>query len=663
MCGICGIVAPERGAPQRELAARMAFRLAHRGPDEFGTYADERAALGHARLSIGVSAGDAQPFHNADRSRWIVHNGAVFNSAELREELRARGRSFHTDSDAEVILHAYEEYGPDCLLRFNGQFAFAVWDRGRRELFLARDRVGVRPLFWLERGGAFFFASEMKAFLEVPGLTLSLDPQALAQTVTFWSPLPPRTPFKEVRELEPGTYLLYDAARGSPAKKTYWRMPFADQSGVDRRPLAAIREEFHALLVDASRLRLRAEAPVGAYLSGGLDSAVVAAIIKGLSGAPLKTFAVSFQETSFDESGFQRAMVAHLGADHHEVVCTNRDIAASFPQVVWFAEKPLLRTAPAPFMALSRLVREHGCKVVLSGEGADEMLGGYDIFKEAAIRAFWARDPRSRLRAQLFTRIYPWLAAQSTGGRAPWRMVFAQDLERTNLPWYSHAIRWRATARIGEFLSADVRAALRDYDPIEEYAAGLPPGFHRWPLLHKAQLLEIETFLAPYLLASQGDRMGMANGTQGRFPFLDHRVMEFCARLRPELKLYGLTEKYLLKQAFGAELPAAIVRRPKQPYRAPIGKSFFADTESALLERALGAAAIAAFGVLDAERVARLVARCGRKGGAAGEIDNMALAFAVSLQLLCEQFLAGRREPAPPPGAAPVRAFGPGGGE
>ncbi|HAK97269.1 MAG TPA: asparagine synthase (glutamine-hydrolyzing) [Planctomycetes bacterium] len=660
MCGICGIVAPERGAPQRELAARMAFRLAHRGPDEFGTYADERAALGHARLSIIDLATGTQPIHNEDRSRWIVYNGEVFNFVELREELLARGHSFYTHSDTEVILHAYEQYGPDCVHRLNGQFGLAIWDRRREELFLARDRAGIRPLFWLMHRGALLFASEMKAFLEVPELSLSLDPQALAQTVTFWSPLPPRTPFKEVRELEPGTHLLYSAARGTIAKKTFWRMPFADKDGVDRRPLGEIREEFHSLLVDASRIRLRADVPVGAYLSGGLDSSTITAIIKRFSDTPLKTFSVSFEEASFDESGFQRAMVAHLGTDHHETFCTNKGIAESFPRVVWFAEKPLLRTAPAPFMVLSRLVREHGYKVVLTGEGADEMLGGYDIYKEAAIRAFWARNPRSRLRAQLFARIYPWLSAQSTGGRAAWKMVFVQGLEQTTLPWYSHYIRWRNTARIGEFLSADMRAALQGYDPIEEYVAGLPAGFHDWPLLHKAQLLEIETFLSPYLLSSQGDRMGMANSIEGRFPFLDYRVMEMSARLRPELKLYGLTEKYLLKQAFGDELPEAIVRRPKQPYRAPIGKSFFADPQSALLERTLGADAIASFGVLDAARVARLTARCGRKGGTAGEIDNMALAFAVSLQLLCEQFLAGRCDPAPPPGAAPVREFGPG---
>ncbi len=663
MCGICGIVSPERGASRRGLATRMALRMAHRGPDEFGVYADAHAALGHARLSIIDLSTGQQPMHNEDRSLWIVFNGEIFNYVELREDLAALGHEFYTHSDTEVILHAYEQYGPECLHRFNGQFGFAIWDRGKRELFLARDRAGIRPVYYLLADGAFHFASEMKAFLEVPGLALSLDPQALAQTVTFWSPLAPRTPFKEVRELEPGTWLRYRPEGGVVAKRTFWRAPFAAKDDVDARPPAVVGEELRALLIDASRIRLRADVPVGAYLSGGLDSSTITAIVKRFTDTPLATFSVSFEEGGFDESAFQRTMVAHLGTDHHETFCTNAGIAESFPRVVWFAEKPLLRTAPAPLMVLSRLVREHGFKVVLTGEGADELLGGYDIFKEAAIRAFWARDARSRLRPQLFTRIYPWLSAQGKGGRAAWKMFFVQGLEDVNLPWYSHFIRWRNTARLGEFLAPDVRAALREYDPIEEYVAGLPPGFHAWPLLHKAQLLEMETFLSPYLLSSQGDRMGMANSVEGRFPFLDYRVMEFCARLRPAMKLNGLSEKFLLKRAFGGELPAAIVRRPKQPYRAPIGKSFFAEAAAPLLEHALGDERIAAFGCLDAARVKHLLGRCRRAGGNVSEVDNMALAFVLSLQLLCDQFLARNCDATPSPGRAPVRQLAPDGEE
>jgi len=373
----------------------MALRLRHRGPDEYGLFEDAWASLAHARLSIIDLSTGTQPVYSQDRNLWIVYNGEVFNYLELRDELLSLGYTFYTQSDTEVVIKAYEHFGPECLTRFNGQFALAVWDRKKRELFLARDRAGIRPLYFTQSREYFAFASEMKSLLVLPGLSTRLSPEALEQTMTFWATQAPQTPLEGIHELEAGHFLLFKAKDRSAQKRLYWKLGFARQG--DREPASweSQREELRELLLDASRIRLRADVPVGAYLSGGLDSSVITTMVKSFSDTPLKTFSIGFEDKVFDETSFQRQVVAHLGTEHQETFCTNRTIAEAFPQVIWFAEKPLLRTAPAPLMLLSRLVRENNFKVVLTGEGADEFLGGYNIFKEAKIRAFWARSPRA----------------------------------------------------------------------------------------------------------------------------------------------------------------------------------------------------------------------------------------------------------------------------
>ncbi|MEW6440598.1 MAG: asparagine synthase (glutamine-hydrolyzing) [bacterium] len=663
MCGICGIVTAEPARRPAEVLKRMVLRLRHRGPDEYGLFEDEGAGLAQARLSIIDLSTGTQPMHNEDESLWIIYNGEIFNYLELREELLACGHRFYTKCDTEVVLHAYEQYGPGCLSRFNGQFAIAIWDRNRQELFLARDRVGIRPLYLHVSPGLLAFASEIKSLLLVPGLTARLDPRGLEQTLTLWSTQAPRTPFEGIEELEPGHWLRYRSREGSLSRKAYWNLRFASEEELDRRPLAVCREELRSLLLDASRIRLRADVPVGAYLSGGLDSSVITTIVKRFTDTPLKTFSVSFEDKVFDESVHQRRVVSHLGTDHQEVFCTNRAIAELFPKVVWFAEKPLLRTAPTPLMLLSGLVRENHFKVVLTGEGADEFLGGYNIFKEAKIRAFWAKDPSSRLRPLLFRRLYPYLETPGQGKRSFLQLFFRQGLEETGQPTYSHQVRWRNTARIGSYLADGVLEAADGYDPVEELTSRLPDGFGSWPLLHKAQFLEIQTFLSSYLLSSQGDRMAMANSVEGRFPFLDYRVMELCAKLPPSYKLRVLDEKHLLKQAFAQELPPEVIRRPKQPYRAPISRSFFAPGAPDYVESLLAGEGIRRNGCFRPEAVEKLFLKCRNPEAFVSEVENMAVAFILSLQLLQEQFLGPGSSEEPDPDSVPFTHFKKGKGE
>jgi asparagine synthase (glutamine-hydrolysing) len=651
MCGIVGRVNLQTDeAVAVETLQTMLGAIRHRGPDEFGVYTFNDAAsqvgLGSARLSIIDLSSGQQPMTNEDRSLWIVFNGEIFNYVELRAELLAQGHALATQSDTEVIVHLYEQMGPACLERLNGQFVFAIWDEKQRSLFIARDRTGIRPLHYSLQDGNLTFASEIKALLAYPGLVAEFDPVALDQTFTFWSPLSPRTAFKGINTLPPGHWLLLEAD-GTLRIERYWEMTFP-LSG-DRQSDVALPEEEAAaqlrdLLVDATRLRLRADVPVGAYLSGGLDSSTITTLVHRYTSNHLETFSIAFTDVAFDESPFQETMAAALGTRHNLVTCSHTDIGMAFPDVIWHTEAPLLRTAPVPLYLLSRLVHEHDFKVVLTGEGADEFLGGYNIFKEAKIRRFWARQPESALRPSLLKKLYGYVGNLADGNIAYLQRFFGQGLEEVDDPFYSHRIRWRNTARSKRFFSPELRAAA---SPSDEWPVTLPAGFRQWSPLAQAQYLEATIFLPEYLLSSQGDRVGMAHSVEGRFPFLDHRVVEFCNALPAHYKLRGLQEKYLLKRAVRDLLPEEIWKRPKRPYRAPIHRSFFPEGRAlGWVADVLSPSQIEATGVFDAPAVAKLAQKVERTG-VLGETDDMALAGILSTQLLYQHFVSGYRRPQP----------------
>jgi len=618
----------------------MTGKLAHRGPDGTGYYRDGDCGLAHARLSIIDLAGGRQPIHNEDQSVWVSFNGEIFNYIELRRELEAAGHRFYTQSDTEVLVHAYEEHGDRFLERLNGQFAIALWDRRQRRLVLARDRAGIRPLFYANSGGRLAFASEVKALFALRGIARRLDVSALGELFTYWAVLPPRTVFAGIQTLPPGHYLV--AERGSLRVVRYWDWQFPQDSGHDTRPVEECAEELRALLVDAVRLQLRADVPVGAYLSGGLDSSVVTTLIKNFTDTPLRTFSLTFADREFDESAYQRELVAYLGTRHSAVHCTAEALSSAFRRAIWHAESPILRTAPVPLMLLSQRVREEGYKVVLTGEGADEVFAGYDLFKEAKIRRFWARQPGSKLRPRALERLYPYLKDQKNSpavGGAFTRLFFGAGMEHIDEPYFAHMPRWTTTRRIWQFLSPDVRKLHGAWDPYRAYQSWLAVDPTRWSPLARDQYAEAHTLLSGYLLSSQGDRMAMANSVEGRFPYLDHRVIEFANRLPPRYKLRALTEKYVLKEAVKDLLPETIRRRVKQPYRAPDSQSFFraghpVDEVAELLspERLRDA------GYFDPTAVAKLVAKC-RDGRAAGFGDNMAFVGILSTMLIDELFI------------------------
>ncbi len=634
MCGIVGCL-DWSGAqrPDVGLLRRMLTSIRHRGPDEFGVYVDDKLGMGSARLSIIDLTTGQQPICNEDGSLWIVFNGEIFNYLELRAELVQRGHKFSTQSDTEVILHLYEELGPTCLQHFNGQFAIAIWDTRQETLFLARDRLGVRPVFYAPLPQGLVFGSEIKAILLDARIPARLDPYALAQTFTFWAPLAPRTVFQGIEELRPGHYML--ATKAGRTVSQYWGLEFPPAGEEANLSEAEAAEQLRALLSDATRLRLRADVTVGSYLSGGLDSTYIVGLIREHTPESLCTFSIGFANAAYDESKYQELATAFLGTDHRRTYCEDADIGRVLPEVIWHTEVPILRTSPVPMYLLSKLVRDNGIKVVLTGEGSDEFLGGYDIYKEDKIRRFWAREPESALRPLLLRRLYPYIANVTRGGDAYLSAFFGKGLTETDRLAYSHLMRWNSTARMRNFLSADFQ--LNAYDPVDEALANFDGILQGRSPLAQAQFLEVTTFMSAYLLSSQGDRVMAANSIEGRFPFLDYRVVEFAGRLPPHLKMRGLREKHILKQSAAGFLPPEIVERYKQPYRAPIHKAFLEQPLDYVTDL-LSPEGIRSSGVFAPEPVDRLLRKY-KVRGEFSEFEDMALVGALSTQLLHRQFV------------------------
>ena len=644
MCGIAGIARHSARAVDPTMLARMAAAIRHRGPDGYGFLIDERVGLAHVRLSIVDLACGAQPLANEDERFWVTFNGEIFNWRELRESLVALGHRFRTNTDTEVIVHAWEEWGPAMLHRFNGQFAFALLDRADGSVFLARDRFGVRPLFYAERNGDLYFASEAKALFASGEVDAAPDVVGLDEVFTFWSARAPRTVFRGVRQLAPGTTMHW---RDGILTHATWWTPTYDEP---REESPDAIEELDALLHSAAGLRMRADVPVGGYLSGGLDSSITCALALPHTPHALRTFSVTFADPAFDESAHQAEVARAIASDHAVQHISQAEIAEVFPEVVRHAETPILRTAPAPMYLLARLARERGITVVLTGEGSDELFLGYDLFKEAEVRRFCLRQPRSECRPRLFDRLYPYMRQGGAGG-AMWQRFFLEDADTAN-PLFSHQPRFRLAAFVRDFYGEELRAPGRA--PAEQALRdSLPAEFARWSTLAQAAYLEIRTLLDGYLLSSQGDRMAMAHGVEGRYPFLDHRIFDFAAKLPARSKLRGLHEKDILRRWAKGRIPDAVRERAKQPYRAGDLSAFFeaggarADYVNDLLDEG----SVRSAGLFEPAAVVGLVRRC-RSGRPLGVRESQALVGILSAQSWHHTFIAHQ------PTVAPLRLDG-----
>jgi len=638
MCGIAGILNISEGsAPTTAELHKMISMLEHRGPDDYGYFTDSSIGLAHARLSIIDLESGHQPIHDTDKNIWTIFNGEIFNYIELREELLKDGVKFYTQSDTEVIVHLYKKYGLDFVNYLNGQFAIALWDKVNNRLLLIRDRAGIDPLFYYKQNNQIYFASEIKSIIPCMQTSPVLNADALDQLLTFWSPVTPNTLFKDVYEVRPGEMILIE--NGNLAKHRYWEWTFPEdhKAGYSDKSEADLTEELHDKMVEATRIRLRSDVPVAAYLSGGLDSSALVSLIHHHGNVPLRTFSIGFEDKKLDESSYQQQLIKHLNAEHSNIVCSNNDISDNFEKTIWHTELPILRTAPTPMMLLSGLVHQNNYKVVLTGEGADEVFGGYDIFKESKIRQFWAKNPESNLRPLLLKRLYPYLDIAKSNSKAYLEAFFGIGLDQPDTPYFSHLPRWDTTAKTKNFYSEDMKSKLRD-NAIEIFSNSLHEDINKWHPFNRSQYIEARSLMSGYLLSSQGDRMLMSNSVEGRFPFLDHNVIEFANKLHPKLKMNVLNEKYLLKQSMKRYLPEQIINRHKQPYRAPDIPAFFTTDTPDYVNELLSDEQIKSTGYFDPKKVSILLRKIAA-GKATGYKDNMAFMAILSTQMWHHLFI------------------------
>jgi len=629
MCGIGGIVHPE-GWPQVDESAllRMAASIRHRGPDGFGLVLDHGAGLVSSRLAIVDLPGGWQPIEAGPGGGLIVYNGEVYNHPELRAELEARGERFATTADTEVVLHLLERDGLPALERLNGQFAFAWWQAEERRLTLVRDRFGVRPLHYaLLEDGTIVFGSEAKALFASGEVSAEPDLAGIDDVFTLWGPRAPRTAFRGVSQLPPGGLLVWE--RGRIVEQRLWWEPAYG------RPDRAGSEDLEELLRDSVRLRLRADVPVGAYLSGGLDSSLITALAQAETEHDLRTFSVAFKDPLYDERAHQEEVARAIGTRHHVLDIGPAEIAGAFPDVVRHAETPLIRTAPVPLFLLSREVRANGVTVVATGEGADELFWGYELFKEVVARELNNSDPEGA--EAIIDQLYPTLGP-SDARRGPAMRRFILETGADDALLGSHLTRATATGAIKGLYRQEVAERISKTASLDRLRLALPPAFAGWGSLERAAWLELSTLLEPYLLAAQGDRVAMAHGVEGRYPFLDHRVFAHAAGLPAARKLDGMQDKVALREVGARLLPRGIAARRKQPYRAPEVHPFFAPGAPDWVADSLSATALGETGIWDAKRVDALVRRC-RAGRATGMREGMALVAVLSSQLWHRQFV------------------------
>jgi asparagine synthase (glutamine-hydrolysing) len=553
MCAICGIVSFEHGGfVDQEAVHAMASAMQHRGPDDEGFLSDGPACLGFRRLSIIDLAGGHQPMFNEDNSAAIVFNGEVYNYRDLHSDLVRAGHVFRTKSDTETILHAYEEYGDACVQRLRGMFGFAIWDRSKRSLLLARDRLGIKPIYYYSNGRWLAFASEIKALLTIPEVPREIDPEALDQYLALRYVPGERTMLRNIFRLAPGHTLTVQDGAVRIAK--YWDFPDAEETQIDSR---SALEQFRALLEESVRLRMRSDVPLGVFLSGGLDSTAILATMSRISGGQrIKTFSVGYagataEERQSSELDYARLAANRFGAEHHEHVLNAREFGDSIPGLVWHLDEPLADASCIPLHSISKLARQH-ITVVLSGEGADEILAGYGIYSRMQFLARFQNTAPGKL--------LPWMAKHGPTERLRHWASLAGDGYRGVCRGFTAGARSELIGR-------------ERLEHSESQIAGIFAQCFDGPahasLLNRLLQVDGKIWL-PCDLLLKADKMTMASSLELRVPFLDHKLVEFASSLPDQLKLHRRQGKLLLRQAMQGVIPDEILHRPKKGFPVPL---------------------------------------------------------------------------------------------
>ena len=577
MCGITGFVTEAPVPGSDGILRRMTDAIRHRGPDDSGFFSDGCAFLGHRRLSIIDVAGGHQPMANRSGSACIIYNGEVFNHADLRPSLEKAGYQYESRSDTETILHAYELYGPDCVKQFRGMFAFAIWNKDSRSLFCARDRLGIKPFYYYWDGRFFAFASEIKALLEYPGISPVLEDSLLGEYLAFGYTSGDRTLFRGVRKLMPGHHLLLRMGGGSPqlSIEKYWDVPERGDSETlsDTDWISETRRR----LEETVRMRLMSDVPLGMFLSGGVDSSAIAAIMKRVTSAPVKTFAVGYEERAFSELSYAAEVARSIGTEHREVVVTRDQYFEVLPQLIWHEDEPIAWPSSVPLYFVARAAASE-VKVVLTGEGSDELFGGYERYR-------WN---------QLNLRGAAVLGCLPSGLRRGLRAaVSANRLISASL---RRKLRHTCIGREGSVEALYLDNFYSAFSAAEQETMGMAPAdvygqyLSCWnarphgSALERMLYADQKTYLVELLMKQ--DQMSMAASIESRVPFLDHTFVEFAARMPDRLKIRGRTQKYVLKKAVEGLLPPQIIYRKKMGFPTPL-HNWFQDSRAETVFSAL----------------------------------------------------------------------------
>jgi asparagine synthase (glutamine-hydrolysing) len=557
MCGIAGIMSLE-GKPVFEQEVRdMCMSIVHRGPDDHGYYVGPGVGLGMRRLSIIDIASGRQPVRNEDGTVWVVFNGEIYNFQELRRDLQSRGHVFYTNTDTETIVHLYEEYGKRLVDHLRGMFGFALWDERKRQLLIARDRLGIKPLYYTETGGRILFASELKSILQLPEVERTLNWSAMAHLFSFLSTPPTESIIEGIHKLEPGHLLTVTPGR-APVVESYWDLEFEPEEG---RDVGYFVNRVRELLDESVRLHMVSDVPVGAFLSGGIDSSAVVASAAGLTAAPIETFSIGFREAEYNELEHARAVSAKFRTDHHELTLGPEGLG-ELENLAWHLDEPFGDSSAIPTYMVSKLAAER-VKVVLSGDGGDELFAGYDKYMvESRERNSTALPPLARNLIGKFSRTMP----DGMRGRNFLRHMSLSGAER-----YLDSGTLFRRDDMQKLFRSDAFDLLAPYEPWRAKAACMASGNGNW--LSAVQRLDVKNYL-PLDILTKVDRMSMAHSIETRVPLLDHKLVEFAATIPPEMNLRDGTTKYVLKQAMRGILPDAIIDRPKHGFAVPLGYWF-----------------------------------------------------------------------------------------
>ncbi len=635
MCGIAGFVTTTRDASSEAVLRRMTERIRHRGPDDCDTYIDDFAFLGHRRLSIIDVAGGHQPMFNERGNLSIVFNGEIFNHAEIRPDLERAGHLYKNRSDTETIIHAYEEYGPDCVTRFRGMFAFAMWDSEARTLFCARDRLGIKPFYYYWDGRLFAFASEIKALLAHPAIAADFDDSLLGEYLGFGYTSGEGTLFRGIRKLMPGHHLRLDLRESRPQLKIerYWEVP---EPGENRQN-AAFRSdsewiaETRRRLEETVRMRLMSDVPLGMFLSGGVDSSAIAALIKRMADGPVKTFSVGYKEARFSELGYAAEVARAIGTEHHEVVIGMEDFFEALPDLVWHEDEPIAWPSSVSLYFVSKLAAER-VKVVLTGEGSDELFGGYERYR-------W------NMLNQRYARLYGAVPG-------PLRQWIRNTVATTKL-LHGGARRKLAHTFIGRENSVEALFLDNFYCGLSQseqsrllnaQSSGVYANYMRYwqsrskaPLLPRMLYADQKTYLVELLMKQ--DQMSMAASIESRVPFLDHHFVEFAMSVPDNLKIRGSEQKYVLKKAVEDLLPREIVYRKKMGFPTPL-RQWLMDSRTAPLLASLTAPDGLLAGYVNRGELDSLLAR--HRSGLIDATDR--IWRLLNFQIWGDVFLTGKRQ-------------------